>query len=258
MRFRPCIDLHNGTVKQIVGGSLESGGSGPVTNFTATRHAAYYAALYRDDALPGGHVIQLGPGNETAARDALAAYPRGLQIGGGVTPGNAAHWLQAGADKVIVTSYVFREGRIDPARLRELEREVGPDRLVLDLSCRHRGDRYYVVTDRWQTFTNTPLTTGALDDLAAHCSEFLVHAVDVEGTRLGVDPQVVEILAEWHGRPVTYAGGIRSLDDVQWLRQTSGGHLDFTVGSALDLFGGRGVRYADLVGLTRKWEDEDA
>ena len=76
MRFRPCIDLHEGRVKQIVGTSLRDG-IAPQTHFIAPPHPpAYFAARYCCDQLFGGHVIMLGPGNEDAATQALAAFPR--------------------------------------------------------------------------------------------------------------------------------------------------------------------------------------
>lgn len=248
MKFRPCIDLHNGRVKQIVGGSLRDGDPGALqTNFDSDRPAAFFADRYRRDGLPGGHVIQLGPDNAKAARAALRAYPEGLQVGGGITADNAAAWLDEGASHVIVTSFVFRDGQIDRDRLGRLVQAVGKERLVLDLSCRRRGDRFYVVTDRWQRFTDVPLTPETLDDLALHAAEFLVHAADVEGRCSGIEEPVVKILGAWSGLPVTYAGGIRSMDDVERIGELGEGSVDFTVGSALDLFGGSGIRYADLL-----------
>lgn len=250
MRFRPCIDLHNGCVKQIVGGMLRDDAQDePETNFVADRPAEHFAELYRRDDLPGGHVIQLGPGNADAARRALAAYPQGLHLGGGVTPENAQGWLRAGAEKIIVTSYVFREGRIDWQRLAEMTRAVGESRLVLDLSCRRRADQYFVVTDRWQRWTDVPVCTETLDELASHCSEFLIHAADVEGRSQGIEQPLVRILGAWRKIPITYAGGIRNLNDIRRIRDAGDGNLDFTVGSALDIFGGNGIRYHDMVTL---------
>jgi len=253
MRFRPCIDLHQGVVKQIVGGTLDAGGaSGTITNFTSDRPPSYYARLYRSDGLLGGHVIMLGPGNEDAARECLSAWPGGLQVGGGITLENASYWIDAGACAVIVTSFVFRNGVIDRARLDQLCRRVGRRRLVLDLSCRRRGDDYYIVTDHWQKFTDTRLDGQALDDLSGYCSEFLVHAADVEGLCSGVEEEVVRILAQSACIPTTYAGGVRNRDDLARIDTLSGGRLDVTVGSALDLFGGRGIRYLDLVAWNRQ------
>jgi len=249
--FRPCIDLHQGKVKQIVGGTLRDDGLPPVTNFETERPAAYYARLYRDDNLSGGHVIMLGPGNEAAAREALAAFPGGLQVGGGVRPDNACAWLDAGASHVIVTSYVFREGRVDWDRLREMTRVVGPRRLVLDLSCRQRAGRYCVVTDRWQTFTETALNAETLTALSAYAGEFLVHAADVEGTRGGIDEELVRLLAAASPLMVTYAGGARSLADMERVLELGNGRVHLTIGSALDLFGGP-VSYREAVALDRR------
>ena len=249
--FRPCIDLHDGRVKQIVGGTLDTPGSGLRTNFNSDHSAAWYAQLYRRDGLRGGHVILLGPGNEAAARSALDAYPGGLQLGGGVNADNAADWLQAGASHVIVTSWVFREGRLDAHRLDRLKRAVGRDRLVLDLSCRRRDGEYYVVTDRWQKFTDLQLTPQTLAELAAHCSEFLIHAVDVEGLCRGIDPELLAKVSAGCPIPATYAGGANCLEDLATVTRLGRGKIDLTIGSALDIFGGSGVRYEEAVAFNR-------
>ena len=249
--FRPCIDLHEGKVKQIVGGTLEAGPGQLRTNFVSDRSAAWYARLYRGDGLAGGHVILLGPGNEDAARLALGEYPGGLQVGGGVNLDNARSWLEAGASHVIVTSWVFREGRLDWDRLRQLAGAVGKERLVLDLSCRRRGGDYLVVTDRWQRFTELALGADTLSELAAWCAEFLVHAVDVEGLCRGIDTELVARLAQCSPLPVTYAGGASSLADLETVTRLGKGRVDLTIGSALDIFGGSGVRYADAVAFNR-------
>ena len=248
MRFRPCIDLHAGVVKQIVGSTIKDdirtlGGSAPVENFVSEKPAAWYAELYRERKLPGGHVICLGPGNEEAALSALRAYPGGLQVGGGVTPQNAGRYLDAGASHVIVTSYVFSGGSLDEGRLRELVAAVGKERLVLDLSCRGRvaegGDvEYYVVTDRWQHFTDLRVDGTTLRTLAASCDEFLVHGVDVEGKRQGLEERLVALLGEHSPIPVTYAGGARGMADLELVRRVGQGKVDLTIGSALDIFGG--------------------
>jgi phosphoribosylformimino-5-aminoimidazole carboxamide ribotide isomerase len=245
--FRPCIDLHEGRVKQIVGGTLTDHGGGLRTNFVSDRPAAWFASLYRQDQLAGGHVILLGPGNDAAARDALQAYPGGLHVGGGIRADNARAWLDAGASHVIVTSWIFRDGALDPARLQELVQTVGRQRLVLDLSCRRRGDDYFVVTDRWQTFTSLAVNAATLESLAAHCDEFLIHAADVEGLCRGIDLELVERLAATSPIPITYAGGARSLEDLATVTRVGRGRIDLTIGSALDIFGGSGVRYADCV-----------
>jgi phosphoribosylformimino-5-aminoimidazole carboxamide ribotide isomerase len=248
--FRPCIDLHEGKVKQIVGGTL--GEAGLRTNFVSTQPAAWFAELYKRDGLTGGHVIQLGPGNETEARAALAAFPGGLHIGGGVNAQNARGWLDAGASHVIVTSWVFREGRVDWTRLDELVKSVGKSRLVLDLSCRTRGEKYFVVTDRWQKFTELEINAENLRKLAGSCAEFLIHAVEVEGLCRGIDRKLVEKLGQWTPIPATYAGGANSLADLEDVTKLGQGKVDLTIGSALDIFGGRGVKYADCVEFNRR------
>lgn len=247
-RFRPCIDLHQGSVKQIVGATLRDGGAGPVVNFESDHPAAYYADLYRKDALSGGHVIKLGPGNDAAAREALSAYPGGLQIGGGIDSENAAGWLSAGASHVVVTSWLFdADARFSEERLREMVSAVGGERLVIDLSCRRKGDAWVVAMDRWQRETDVWITSETLEHLASHCSEFLVHAADVEGKCEGIDAELVRFLGQYSPRPVTYAGGAGSLQDLQDVQELSGGRVDLTIGSALDIFGGSAVAYRDCV-----------
>ncbi|GAB6907341.1 putative phosphoribosylformimino-5-aminoimidazole carboxamide ribotide isomerase [Desulfosarcina cetonica] len=247
MRFRPCIDLHGGVVKQIVGATLNDRTDGRLeTNFKAEKPAAWFAALYRRDHLTGGHVIQLGPGNAAAARAALGAWPGGLQVGGGINADNAGTWLDAGASHVIVTSWVFHDGLIHLERLRELRRRIGKTRLVLDLSCRRQKDTYIVATNRWQTFTREAVTYRLMDDLSAYCDEFLIHAVDVEGRCAGIETDLVAYLGGWEGLPVTYAGGIASQADIDRIDALGNGKIDFTVGSALDIFGGNGLHYAAL------------
>ena len=231
MKFRPCIDIHNGKVKQIVGGSLQDDGDLASTNFASELGADYYAEMYRKDHLTGGHIILLNHAG---------------QIGGGVTAENAAGYLKAGASHVIVTSYVFRDGALRQENLDRLVSETGKEHIVLDLSCRMRGGDYYVVTDRWQKFTDLRLSPAVLDELSGYCDEFLIHGVDVEGKRSGMEEELVRMLGEWQGIPVTYAGGMASLDDVDRFGRLSGGRLDYTIGSALDLFGGN-VPYQALV-----------
>jgi phosphoribosylformimino-5-aminoimidazole carboxamide ribotide isomerase len=271
--FRPCIDLRDGKVVQIVGGTLGDNAAAVHTNFVSERPASWFAGLYRRDGLKGGHVIMLGPGNEPAAREALAAYPGGLQIGGGINAGNARAWLDAGASHVIVTSWIFRDGKLDEARLKQLVNAIGREKLVLDLSCRRkpltredatlspsdgerdgvRGD-YFVVTDRWQKFTELKIGAETLQALARDCAEFLVHAVDVEGLCRGIDRELVEQLGRWTPIPATYAGGANSLADLEAVTRLGGGRIDLTIGSALDIFGGSGVRYADAVAFNRRHE----
>jgi len=248
-RFRPCIDLHQGRVKQIVGGSLTDAGARE--NFVSDLPGAHYAALYLQDGLPGGHVIQLGAGNDAAARAALAAFPGGLQLGGGVTPENALYWLNAGASHVIVTSYLFDGPRFDPARLARLLEVVPSENLVIDLSCRRVGQGWRVATNRWQTVTETEVDDGLLRNLAPHCAEFLVHAADVEGLCQGIDDDLVRLLGDASPLPVTYAGGASDITDLERVAALSGGRVDLTFGSALDVFGGKLVRYADCVAWNR-------
>jgi len=248
--FRPCIDLHEGRVKQIVGGSL--GGSGLRTNFVSDRSAAWFAELYKHAGLTGGHVVMLGPGNESEACAAIAAYPGGLQIGGGINAGNARNWLDGGASHVIVTSWVFRKGQVDWNRLGELVKTVGKKRLVLDLSCRRRGKKYFVVTDRWQKWTDVTLSPDTLQKLAGSCAEFLIHAVDKEGLRRGIDRELVKQLGQWTPLPTTYAGGANSMSDLEEVTLLGGGKIDLTIGSALDIFGGNSVLFADVVKFNRR------
>ncbi|MFA4945514.1 MAG: phosphoribosylformimino-5-aminoimidazole carboxamide ribotide isomerase [Lentisphaeria bacterium] len=253
MRFRPCIDLHGGQVKQIVGSTLSDDPARPPrTNFVADQPPAHFAALYRRDGLAGGHVILLGPGNAAAATAALAAWPGGLQLGGGVTPANARQWLERGAAKVIVTSWLFPEGEFAEPRLRELAALVGPERLVVDLSCRRTATGYTVASQRWQALTSLRLTAAALARLAASCGEFLVHAVDVEGKQAGIDEELVRLLGADCPVPVTYAGGIRHLADLDRIEELGRGRVDATAGSSLDIFGGQGLRYAEVVAWDRR------
>lgn len=250
--FRPCIDLHDGKVKQIVGSSLGDDPQALRTNFISDRPSRWFAELFKNDGLRGGHVIMLGPGNEAAAREALGAFPGGLHAGGGINLENAAAFLDAGASHVIVTSWIFRDGRLDRERLRQLVAAIGKDRLVLDLSCRRKDGKYFVVTDRWQKFTELEVGPETLQELARSCAEFLVHAVEVEGLRLGMDLELIGRLAQWSPIPATYAGGARSLQDLEDVARLGRGKIDLTIGSALDIFGGTGVRYADAVAFNHR------
>ena len=246
MKFRPCIDIHNGKVKQIVGGSLKDAGDEAKENFVSVQDAAFYASLYKKSGLSGGHVILLNsvdsPYYEATRQQAFLAlhtYPQGLQLGGGVNPENAADYLDAGASHVIVTSYVFKDGKISWENLDKMEKAVGREHMVLDLSCRKKDGRYYVVTDRWQKFTEVTVTLELMEELGSYCDEFLVHAVDVEGKARGVEKELVALLSEYTQRPVTYAGGVGSMEDLEVLRTCGRNRVDVTVGSALDLFGGK-------------------
>lgn len=254
--FRPCIDLHEGKVKQLVGGTLSNNASQIKTNFVAQHSAGWYAELYKKDNLPGGHVIMLGPGNEAEARAALRTYPGGLQIGGGINAQNAREWLDAGASHVIVTSWVFREGRVDWERLKQLNELVGQERLVIDLSCRRRDNGYFVVTDRWQKFTEVKVNVDSMSRFAQWCSEFLIHAVDVEGLCSGIDQELVAKLGDWVTIPTTYAGGATSLGDLELVTKLGRGKIDLTIGSALDIFGGSGVRYQELIEFNRRLSNQ--
>jgi len=250
--FRPCIDLHEGKVKQIVGGTLGAEPERLQTNFVSEHSAAWYAELYNRDGLKGGHIIMLGPGNDEQAEAALEAYPGGLQLGGGVNIHNAEDWLDSGASHVIVTSWVFREGHVDWKRLKELSEKIGKQRLVVDLSCRKRGKDYLVVTDRWEKFTDVVVNAETLNRFAGWCGEFLVHAVDVEGLCRGIDEELVSLLGKDAPIPSTYAGGASSLNDLEKVARLSNGKVDLTIGSALDIFGGKGVRYEDVVAFNHK------
>jgi phosphoribosylformimino-5-aminoimidazole carboxamide ribotide isomerase len=239
---------------QLVGSTLNAADEQAViTNFDTDTSPAEYARRYREDNLPGGHVIALGPGNEAAALAALRAYPNGLQMGGGITPANAKGYLEAGASHVIVTSYIFRDGALDHDRLRQLITTVGRERLVLDLSCRQRAGAYWVVTDRWQRFTTLQIAPETLDLLSTRCAEFLVHGVDVEGKRLGIEEPLVELLGYGSPLPVTYAGGATSLADLERVKTLGAGRVDLTIGSALDIFGGD-VAYQEVVAWQRRQE----
>lgn len=245
MEFRPCIDIHNGKVKQIVGGSLRDAGNRAEENFVAEQDAAYYAGLYRNAGLKGGHIILLNAQDSDyyeisrqQALSALKAYPGGLQVGGGITPDNAEEYLRTGASHVIVTSYVFQDGRIHYDKLKKMTEAVGKEHLVLDVSCRKTEDGYRVVTDRWQKMTEEKMDPELLDRLSGYCDEFLVHAVDVEGRAGGIERELALMLGQWGKMPVTYAGGVHSYDDLQQLREYGRNCLNVTIGSALDLFGG--------------------
>lgn len=253
-RFRPCIDLHQGKVKQIVGGSLRDGGAGPVENFVSNHPPAWFAETFRNDRLTGGHVIKLGSGNDAAAREALAAWPSGLQIGGGISVANAKEWLDAGASHVIVTSALFdANGKFLTETLDQLVKAIGADKLVIDLSCRRTASGWTVAMNRWQTLAEMEVTHTTLDRLAPHCAEFLIHAADVEGLCRGIDADLVSLLGNWGKIPLTYAGGAATMDDVLLVDCAGQGRVDVTVGSALDLFGGKGLRYRDLVA----WNSRD-
>ena len=259
MNFRPCIDVHNGKVKQIVGSSLDDEAASASENFVSKRDADFFAEFYAKDGLYGGHVIMLNkPGQEfyeetkAQAMKALKAFPDGFQVGGSITPDNALEFLQAGASHVIVTSYVFNNGRIDYEALEKLVEVVGKEHLVLDLSCRRVDDEYYIVTDRWQNITEVEVNHDLLDKLSAYCDEFLIHAADVEGKKDGIEEDLVRLLGSWNKIPVTYAGGISDYDDIGHIREMSNDNLDITIGSALDLFGGE-LNYETVLNLVQEY-----
>jgi phosphoribosylformimino-5-aminoimidazole carboxamide ribotide isomerase len=248
-KFRPCIDLHDGLVKQVIGGTFaEDRDEAPIENFVSERKSRHFAQMYRNDNLVGGHVIMLGSGNEESANDAIKEYPQGFQLGGGITPKNAEGWLDRGASHVIVTSYIFEGSFFSDERLSEMVKSVGKDRLVIDLSCRVCSEGgWKVAKDRWQTITNLPINHETLDKLSDSCSEFLIHAADVEGKCEGIDVELVKLLGSWGKIPLTYAGGVRFIEDLHKIDELSSGCLDVTVGSALDIFGGTGISYAECV-----------
>lgn len=252
MEFRPCIDIHNGKVKQIVGGSLKDVNDSALENFVSEKNAAFYADFYKKSRIRGGHIILLNAkdsphyqATKEQAMLALAAYPGGLQVGGGIDAGNAAEFLKAGASHVIVTSYVFKDGNIQYENLDKLTKEVGKNKIVLDVSCRKKENRYYIVTDRWQKYTQVELNADTLEKLSAYCDEFLVHAVDVEGKAQGIEETVVRMLGEWAKMPVTYAGGVHSMEDLEKIKILGQDRVNVTVGSALDLFGG-GMKWEEV------------
>lgn len=253
MEFRPCIDIHNGRVKQIVGGSLKDKGNQAEENFVSQMDGAFYANMYKKAGIRGGHIILLNPvtseyyeATRAQALLVLHSYPGGLQIGGGITADNAAQFIEAGASHVIVTSYVFNNGRIDYNNLEKLVDAVGKSHLVLDLSCRKMDDSYYIVTDRWQKFTDEVITEELLDELSQYCDEFLIHAVDVEGKASGIEKELVSLLGDWGKIPLTYAGGVHSFEDLRLIKELGHNMVNVTIGSALDLFGGS-MKFEDVI-----------
>lgn len=253
MEFRPCIDIHNGRVKQIVGGSLKDKGNQAEENFVSQMDGAFYANMYKKAGIRGGHIILLNPvtseyyeATRTQALLAMHSYPGGLQLGGGITADNAAWFIEAGASHVIVTSYVFNNGRIDYNNLEKLVDAVGKSHLVLDLSCRKKDDSYYIVTDRWQKFTDEVITEELLDELSQYCDEFLIHAVDVEGKAGGIEKELVSLLGNWGKIPLTYAGGVHSFEDLRLIKELGHNRVNVTIGSALDLFGGS-MKFEDVI-----------
>ncbi|CAM5196047.1 5-proFAR isomerase OS=Ureibacillus acetophenoni OX=614649 GN=SAMN05877842_102303 PE=3 SV=1 [Ureibacillus acetophenoni] len=256
LEFRPCIDLHDGKVKQIVGSTLGYKNKSVVENFISEHDSAYFATMFKKDGLTGGHVIMLGSGNEEAAILALQTYPGGLQVGGGINADNAKRFINAGASHIIVTSYIFHDGQLDMERLNNLVSAVGKENIVIDLSCRKRDNKWYVVTDKWTKFSDFEVNEETIPFIEQYCDELLIHAVDVEGKRSGMQEELVRDLAKWTSIPTTYAGGVRSLEDLKKFEQLSDGKLHVTIGSALDIFGGD-LPYTDVVSYcTNKAYDE--
>ncbi|MEK4230097.1 phosphoribosylformimino-5-aminoimidazole carboxamide ribotide isomerase [Solibacillus sp. FSL H8-0538] len=251
MEFRPCIDLHDGKVKQIVGSTLGHKDQAVVENFTSEHDSTYFAQLFANDKLTGGHVIMLGSGNEEAAIRALNAYPNGLQIGGGITADNAKIYIDAGASHVIVTSYIFHDGKLDMEHLQKLIAAVGKDKLVIDLSCRARDGKWFVVTDKWTKFSDFEVNATSIKMMENYCDELLIHAVDVEGKRSGMQEGLVADLAKWTSIPTTYAGGVRSIEDLKLFETIGNNKLHVTIGSALDIFGGD-LSYEDVVAYCKE------
>ena len=252
MKFRPCIDLHDGKVKQIVGSSI---GGNLVENFVSTKSPEWYADFFRKDGFSGGHIIMLGKGNEKAALSALATWPMGFHIGGGISPENSKRFLDAGASHVIVTSYVFVDGKFDLERLKEISQFVGKSRLVIDISCALKDDdRYFVKTDKWTKWTDFEVNKENVRILSDYCSEILVHAISVEGKQSGIDSGLLRLLSEVVDIPVTYAGGISSIEEIQEVKTVGKDKIDFTIGSALDIFGGK-MCYDEIVTLLKNQKE---
>ncbi|MCY4045558.1 MAG: phosphoribosylformimino-5-aminoimidazole carboxamide ribotide isomerase [Cellvibrionales bacterium] len=249
-KFRPCIDIHQGQVKQIVGGSLNE--SGADTNFVSQHNAAWYADLYKKHQLKGGHVISLGQGNQEQVKLALAAYPGHLQYGGGVTLDNALDYLKLGASHVIVTSFIFDKDILSLDKVKQLSQLVGKERLVLDLSCRKKGEDWFIATNRWQTVTQTAINEKNLETLSLYCDEFLIHAADVEGLQGGIDTELVKKLSQITATPCTYAGGAKSLNDLKLVDSLSNSTIDLTIGSALDIFGGKGITLEECLAFNQQ------
>ncbi|MBU7595687.1 phosphoribosylformimino-5-aminoimidazole carboxamide ribotide isomerase [Metabacillus halosaccharovorans] len=246
MNFRPCIDIHEGKVKQIVGDTLNENNQNVVENFVSEYDSVHYASIFKNDGLKGGHVIMLGDGNSNAAIQALKEYPHGLQIGGGITSENASFYLENGASHVIVTSFIFENGQFNLDRLNSIIQEIGKDKLVIDLSCKDKNGKWFVVTNKWTKFSNFEINESTIKEIENYCDEFLIHAVDVEGKRTGIQETLVQHLSKWVSIPTTYAGGVRSIKDLETFYHLSDGKLDITIGSSLDLFGGE-LLYNEVV-----------
>ncbi|MBT3539096.1 phosphoribosylformimino-5-aminoimidazole carboxamide ribotide isomerase [bacterium] len=239
MQFRPCIDILNGKVTQIVGETLATN-SLVAENFVTNKNAAYFADLYKKNNLAGGHIIMLDKTEKTKSQtiEALKTFPQDFQVGGNINSDNAQEFINAGASHIIVTSYIFKDNKLSPLRLQRLMSAVKKEKIVLDLSCRKKNNEYYVVTNRWQIFSNFKVTSKNLETLSNYCDEFLIHGVDSEGKLQGVEIDLLNILKDFTGIPITYAGGIRDMNDIEKIKQTGNGYINFSVGTALDIFGG--------------------
>jgi len=239
MKFRPCIDIHNGKVKQIVGSSLSDSGKGLLENYVSSQNASFYANLFKKFNLCGGHIIKLDKGEDTnnEAINALQTWPGCMQIGGGITDSNCKYYLDSGASHVIVTSFVFNNGIIDYENLRTISEACGKSNLVLDLSCKLVDGDYHIATERWQNISKEYITPSLLYDLSFYCDEYLIHDVSVEGMKNSIDTDLISILTA-SPIPVTYAGGISCYEDIDKLSKYGEDSIDFTIGSSLDIFGG--------------------
>lgn len=248
MTFRPCIDIHNGQVKQIVGSSLRDKGDKATENFVATNDASFYARLYKEHNLKGAHVIMLNSkdseyyeATKAQALLALSEYKDSLQVGGGIDDKNAKFFIDNGASHVIVTSFAFKDGRIQYENLAALVKAVGKEHIVLDLSAGKKDGEYVIVTDRWQKYSEVNITINLFTQLSSYCDEFLVHGIDTEGLKKGPDMELIKILSDVSGKiatPITYAGGIANTNHIKMIEELSEGKLNYTIGSALDIFGG--------------------
>ncbi|KAF6005708.1 hypothetical protein HII12_005282 [Brettanomyces bruxellensis] len=243
-----CIDIHGGKVKQIVGGTLNQDDteqskntckSNLETNFVSEKSSSYYAKLYEEHGIIRTHVIKLGSleENNRVAIEALKAWPKHLQIGGGINDTNAKYWIQQGADKVIVTSWLFPKGQFDKSRLERISQLVGKEHLVVDLSYFDAGG---VEQGRLLSYSRGTARNSSFMQLMlkAFCK--------------GIDQELVAKLAEWCTSPIVYAGGAKSIDDLKLVDKLSHGRVDLTFGSALDLFGGKLVRFKDCC----KWNQQ--
>ncbi len=239
MNFRPCIDVFKGKVVQLIGTSLFGGEEKTIVkHFESEYSPAYYAELFKQDNLKGGHILSLGSGNNDVVIEALKAFNGGMKYGGSVTPENAHVYLDAGATHVIVNSYVFDNGEINLPNLKSLVKSIGKDKLVLDMSCRKKNGDYYIVTNLWEKFTNVILDQKSLQDISKYCDEIIVHGVDSEGRKQGLESDLVRILAQHTPIKTVYAGGISSIADLTMIKALGNEKIDPCIGTALSIYGG--------------------